>query len=307
MLNWHRLFGLFLIDYFTDSPYVVELEKDLSIKQQFLDVVVLRKGPGGFQGQLPDGLDKLAAHNLLTYKSLHEPLDDWALKELTGHYVNYRKQVSPDMNDLLAESEFQLFAVSTRFPQKLSQMLALQPLSAGVYDVPWCTDRVRLIVLSEIPEGTHNAVWRLFSAKPEAVMQAHSQYQLHQSDLSTIVRQLFEYYQQERMNMSYTVQDYQKDFVREHLNLLSTDEVLKRYSPDEVLKRYSPDEVLKRYSPDEVLKRYSPDEVLKRYSPDEVLKRYSPDDIIENISPEYLKALLEKLEGNWGQSRINSS
>ena len=57
MLNWHRLFGLFLIDYFTDSPYVVELEKDLSIKQQFLDVVVLRKGPGGFQGQLPDGLD----------------------------------------------------------------------------------------------------------------------------------------------------------------------------------------------------------------------------------------------------------
>ena len=68
MLNWHRLFGLFLIDYFTDSPYVVELEKDLSIKQQFLDVVVLRKGPGRFQGQLPDGLDNLAAHNLLTYR-----------------------------------------------------------------------------------------------------------------------------------------------------------------------------------------------------------------------------------------------
>ena len=137
MLNWHRLFGLFLIDYFTNSPYVVELEKDLSIKQQFLDVVVLRKEPGQFNGQLPDGLDNLAIHNLLTYKSLHEPLDDWALKELTGHYVNYRKQVSPGMNDLLAESEFQLFAVSTRFPQKLSQMLALQPVSTGVYDVPW--------------------------------------------------------------------------------------------------------------------------------------------------------------------------
>jgi len=278
MLNWHRLFGLFLIDYFTDSPYGVELEKDLSIKQQFLDVVVLRKGPGQFQGQLPDGLDNLAIHNLLTYKSLHEPLDDWALKELTGHYVNYRKQVSPGMNDLLAESEFQLFAVSTRFPQKLSQLLALQRLSAGVYDVMWGTDQVRLIVLSEIPEGTHNAVWRLFSAKPEVVLQARSQYQLHQSGVSTIVQQLFEYYQQERMNMSYTVQDYQKDYVREHLNLLSTDEVLKRYSPDEVLKRYSPDDRI------------------KDLSPDEVLKRYSPDDIIDNLSPEYLKALLEKLE-----------
>ena len=287
MLNWHRLFGLFLIDYFTGSPYGVELEKDLSIKQQFLDVVVLRKGPGQFQGQLPDGLDNLAIHNLLTYKSLHEPLDDWALKELTGHYVNYRKQVSPGMNDLLAESEFQLFAVSTRFPQKLSQLLPLQPVSAGVFDVIWGTDRVRLIVLSEIPEGTHNAVWRLFSAKPEAVMQARSQYQLHQPDMSTIVQQLFEYYQQERMNMSYTVEDYKKDFVREHLNLLSTDDRIKDLSPDDVLKRYSPDEVLKRYSPDEVL---------KRYSPDEVLKRYSPDDLINNLSPEYLKALLEKLE-----------
>jgi len=260
MLNWHRLFGLFLIDYFTDSPYVVELEKDLSIKQQFLDVVVLRKGPGGFQGQLPDGLDKLAAHNLLTYKSLHEPLDDWALKELTGHYVNYRKQVSPDMNDLLAESEFQLFAVSTRFPQKLGQLLALQPVSAGVYDVMWGTDQVRLIVLSEIPEGAHNAVWRLFSAKPEAVMQARNQYQLHESRISTIVQQLFEYYQQERMNMSYTIQDYQKDYVREHLDLLSTDDRIKDLSPDEVL------------------------------------KRYSPDDIIDSLSPEYRKALLEKLK-----------
>jgi formylglycine-generating enzyme required for sulfatase activity len=46
-------------------------------------------------GRLRDGLDNLAGHNLLTYKSLREPLDDWALQELTGHYVNYRKQASP--------------------------------------------------------------------------------------------------------------------------------------------------------------------------------------------------------------------
>ena len=46
-MDWHRLFGLLLTDFFTGSPYVVELEKDLSIKQQFLDVVVLRKRNGG--------------------------------------------------------------------------------------------------------------------------------------------------------------------------------------------------------------------------------------------------------------------
>ena len=43
-MDWHRLFGLLLTDFFTDSPFAVELEKDLSLAQQFLDVVILRKG-----------------------------------------------------------------------------------------------------------------------------------------------------------------------------------------------------------------------------------------------------------------------
>src|ERR1700722_4700738 len=93
--NWHRLFGLLLTDFFTGSPFVVELEKDLSLQQQFLDVAILRKGPGGFVGQLPDGLDNLAPHNLVTFKSFRQALLDWTLKELTGHYVTYRKLVSP--------------------------------------------------------------------------------------------------------------------------------------------------------------------------------------------------------------------
>jgi hypothetical protein len=92
-MDWHRLFGLLLTDFFTDSPFVVELEKDLSRHQQLLDVVILRRGKGRFARRLPDGLDDLAAHNLITFKSHHEALDDWALKELTGHYVNYRKQL----------------------------------------------------------------------------------------------------------------------------------------------------------------------------------------------------------------------
>jgi len=35
--DWHRLFGLVLTDFFTGSPFIVELEKDLSIKAQFLE------------------------------------------------------------------------------------------------------------------------------------------------------------------------------------------------------------------------------------------------------------------------------
>ncbi len=101
-MNWHRLFGLLLTDIFEGSPFVVELEKDLSLKQQFLDVVILRKGRGQCTGRLPDGFDNLADHNLITFKSLQEALDDWALMELTGHYVNYRKQVGPAMNCAVA-------------------------------------------------------------------------------------------------------------------------------------------------------------------------------------------------------------
>src|SRR6266404_3407912 len=59
-MNWHRLFGLILTDFFTGSSYVVELEKDLALKKQLLDVVVLRRGQGGSASRLPDGLDNLS-------------------------------------------------------------------------------------------------------------------------------------------------------------------------------------------------------------------------------------------------------
>ena len=43
MIDWHRLFGIALMEYFRELPFVVELEKDLSLKKQLLDVVILRK------------------------------------------------------------------------------------------------------------------------------------------------------------------------------------------------------------------------------------------------------------------------
>ena len=132
-MNWHRLFGLVLTDFFTGSPFVVELEKDLSIKKQLLDVVILRKGHGRFTGRLPDGLDDLASHNLITFKSHQEALDDWALKELTGHYVNYRKQASPSPEQLLPEAEIHLYAVCSRFPHHLANSADWRPVQAGVY------------------------------------------------------------------------------------------------------------------------------------------------------------------------------
>ena len=48
-------------------------------------MVIVRRGRGRLRVRLPDGLDGLAAHNLITFKSHREALDDWAVKELVGH------------------------------------------------------------------------------------------------------------------------------------------------------------------------------------------------------------------------------
>lgn len=272
MINWHRLFGLFLMDFFTGSPYVVELEKDLSLKQQFLDVVILRKGQGDYRGELPDGLDNLTEHNLLSYKSLHEPFDCWALKELSGHYVNYRKQVSPSLDQLLPEERFKLYGISTRFPHKLRRQVTLRRLKRGVYEVIWGTDAIRILVLSELATDRRNAVLRLFSAQRDAVLEAQRQYHVRQPDMSSAVQQLFDNYRREKIDMPYTFQDFQKDYVRDHLNVLTLDDRLEGLSPDDVLKRYSPDDVLKRYSPDDRLKGLSLGDIINHLSSAELKK-----------------------------------
>jgi hypothetical protein len=131
----HRLFGLSWIDFFQGTAIGVETEVDLSLKQQFIDLILIRRGPGPIPRPLPDGFEDLAAHNLLTFKSHQEALDGWALCELVGHYVNYRKQSSPSLHDLLAETDFRLFAVCARYPQQLAQEVELTPVRQGVYEV----------------------------------------------------------------------------------------------------------------------------------------------------------------------------
>ena len=49
----HRLFGLSWIDFFQGTPVAVETELDLSLKQQFIDLVLIRKGPGPIPARCP--------------------------------------------------------------------------------------------------------------------------------------------------------------------------------------------------------------------------------------------------------------
>jgi hypothetical protein len=167
--DWHRLFGVLLTDFFTGSPFSVEVERDLSVQQQLLDAVIVRRGRGRFAGRLPDGLEGLRPHNLMTFKSRHEALDGWAMKELVGADVAYRKLVSPAPSELLPEDRFGLYAVAARFPHNLSGQVPWQQVQTGVYDCRWGTDTIRVVVAGELPQEAHNAPLHLFSAAPNLV------------------------------------------------------------------------------------------------------------------------------------------
>lgn len=236
MIQWHRLFGMTLTDFFTDTAYTVELEKDLSLKQQLLDVVIIEKGTGPPPAELPDGLEDMAPHNLMTYKSHQQALDWWSLDELTGHFVNYRKSFGPKTDSLLPMEEFQLYAVSARYPEKLAGEVEFRIVKSGVYDVRWGIRDIRMIVLSRISEDRRNAVWHLFSAVPETVAFGVSEYRWR-SPVSSVINELFRKYKTEGViAMPYTIEDYQKDYVREHLDKLSPEDVLEKFSMEELLK-----------------------------------------------------------------------
>jgi len=232
MLNWHRLFGIGLIDLFTGTNYTVELEKDLSIKQQFLDVIIIERTQGGIATDLPEGLENLAKHNLLTYKSLREALDSWAIDELIGHYVNYRKQISDELSPI---EDFKLYAVSTRFPHKLAKEVNLQEKQAGVYETQWGTHTIHVLVLNQFANTERNAFWQLFSANVEKVQFGRAKYSFRQHQISSFINELFKYYHVEGFNMPYTIEDYVRDTTQWHLSQLTIEQRLAGLSPEQVL------------------------------------------------------------------------
>jgi hypothetical protein len=244
--DWHRLFGLLLTDYFAGSPFVVEVERDLSVQQQLLDVVIVRRTRGRFAGRLPDGLDGLRVHNLITFKSHREALDGWAMKELVGHSVAYRKLVSPSPSELLPEDQFGLYAVSARFPQQLSGQVPWEEVQAGVYDCQWGTDSIRVVVAGELSREAHNAPLHLFSARPALIEFGGRAYRPHRPNASALLVELFRGLQAEGLAMPFTMEDFQRQFVKEHFPKLTPEqrkEVLKTLPPEERLAGLSADEI----------------------------------------------------------------
>ncbi len=247
---WHRLFGLSWMDFFRGMPVTVETEMDLSIKQQLLDVVIIRKNASPLPRRLPDGFEELATHNLITFKSYQEALDGWALHELIGHYVNYRKQVSPTMQELLPETDFRLFAVCVRFPQGLASDVELKAVEPGVYEVRHFTGVLRLIVVHELPKEEQNAMLHLFSARLELVQYGRNHYQLKSRESTRLLTLLFTRYVVEAALMPDTFEKLVDDAFNELLRTLPTEKRLEGLSAEERVKGLSTIELLAALTPE---------------------------------------------------------
>jgi hypothetical protein len=245
----HRLFGLSWIDFFQGTDITVETEIDLSLKQQFLDLVLIRKGPEPIPRPLPDGFEDLAAHNLLTFKSYQEALDGWALCELVGHYVNYRKQASPSLQELLPESHFRLLAVCARYPHNLAQQTTLTRVQEGVYEMPLVTIRIRVIVVAQLPREEHNALLHLFSAREELLRYGREHYRPHSAETSTLLYELFKAYNEDA-DMPDKLQEFVRQSIDQLLQSLPAEERLKGMPTEERLKGMSAEEIVKALPPE---------------------------------------------------------
>ena len=251
---WHRLFGLAWMDFFRGTPVTVKPEVDLSLKQQWLDLVILRSDGSLLPFRLPDGFADLAPHNLVSFKSFQEVLDGWTLNELIGHYVNYRKQASPTMQKLLPETDFRLFAVCIRFPTSLAQQVELKPIQDGVYEVRHFTGIIRLVVVHQLPRVEHNAMLHLFSAQPDSLRYGVEHYRQRSQETSTLLLQLFERYRVEGKTMADMLEQFAREKIAEILKNLPAEERLKGLPAEEVLKSFSPAERVRGLSAEELLK-----------------------------------------------------
>lgn len=193
---------------------------------------------------------------------------------MVAHYVAYRKLVSPSPSDWLPPGRFRLYAVCARFPHNLAGQVPWQELQAGVYDCRWGLDVVRVIVAGQLPREAHNAPLHLFSASPELVGFGQAAYRQRAAETSLLLGQLFERLREEGFAMSFTMEDFKRQYIKEHFSQLTPEE------QREALERLSPEH-----------RR----EVLQSLPPEERLAGLSPEARLAGLSEEQVRQLLDQL------------
>jgi hypothetical protein len=242
--RWHHLFGMSWKDFFFGTDVKVQDEIDLSHHRQLLDLLIVRPdGNVPLPERMPDGFEELAAHNLITFKSHREPLTSFALNELVGHYVNYRKQTRSRSNDLLPETDFLRFAVVARRPHNLFAQSEVRELQTGVYEARHFSDTLRIVVLNELPLEPHNAILILFSASRERFEYAAREFRQRSAETSTLLRNLIAQYREEGIPMPETIEEFNQRVRREVIHEAPIEERLEGIPPEDRLTGLTPEQL----------------------------------------------------------------
>ena len=115
-----------------------------------------------------------------------------------------------------------------------------------MYDCQWGTDTIRVVVAGELPQHTHNAPLHLFSAAPALVEFGSGAYQRRSQQTSRLLGQLFERLRGEGFAMSFTMEDFNRQYIKEHftqLTPLEREEVLRALPAEERLAGLSAEEI----------------------------------------------------------------
>ncbi len=281
-MQWHELMAALLRIHFENSPFEVEAEVDLSLKKQFLDILVVRKLPGDFAGKLPDGFEPMADHNLISFKSLCDTFDGWALLELLSHFVVYRKQVSSANDKMLPMSSFRLIGIASRFPDLLAKEVELKNAAPGVYDIPCGPIWVRMLVIRELREQTSNRVLKFFSPVPTEVENAVRNYRPDSDFATSIVSEMLNKYRKENVDMS---QKMDEIFRR-----------LKETSERVFWEGVTVQDVLEHFPAEKLVESIPPEERVKGLPPEERVKGLPPEELVKGLSIAEVEELLKKMK-----------
>ena len=71
-------------------------------------------------------------------------------------------------------------------------------------------------------------------------------------DGSTVINQLLEKYSLEGIAMPYTMEQFQKDYIKAHIGVLDPEEVLSKFKAEERLKGLRAEEVLSKFKAEEI-------------------------------------------------------
>jgi len=99
-------------------------------------------------------------------------------------------------------------------------------------------DTIRVVVAGELPREAHNAPLHLFSAAPDLVGFGSGAYRRRSEGTSRLLEQLFERLQGEGFAMAFTMEDFNRQYIKDHFAKLTPreqEEVLQSLPPEQLL------------------------------------------------------------------------